>query len=318
MEMRAYTADLKGPSPLFAERAAQHLAKAGPAAVPWLVEAARDPDARVRALALSTLGSTLPLSGAGLRGLTIGLRDGDARIRRSAADALGRFGPDAGAAADDLTQSLRDRDPGVRLRAARTLWRIGKASEQVPPVLLALVAQEAVANPSVRVDATDVIAGIGGETEARALSSLISLAGADSSAVRCEAIECLTRLGPRARDAIPALERAMNDDDRLVRCLAALALSGIEGWEKGWARKSLNGMVDDPNLSPGMRKQVRWVTQANLVNGSEFSQPVHVLRGLVLELRQAEERSGGNSRGRMNSGGSPGRGEVPGSSVRSQ
>ena len=48
-------------------------------------------------------------------------------------------------------------------------------------------------------------------------------------------------------------------------------------------------MVDDPALSPGMRKPVRWVIESNLVNGSEFSQPVHVLRDLVTDLRQAED-----------------------------
>jgi hypothetical protein len=39
-----------------------------------------------------------------------------------------------------------------------------------------------------------------------------------------------------------------------------------------------------------MRKPVRWVIDSNLVNGSEFSQPVHVLRNLVVELRQAEDK----------------------------
>ena len=133
---------------------------------------------------------------------------------------------------------------------------------------------------------------MGGETEARALASLISLIADDAPAVRREAIECLERLGPRARAAIPALERALGDEDRVVRCLAALALSEIEGWEKGRARALLKGMVDDPALPPGMRKPVRWVIHSDLVNGSEFSQPVHVLRNLVADLRRAEEKPG--------------------------
>ena len=91
--------------------------------------------------------------------------------------------------------------------------------------------------------------------------------------------------------AIPALERALSDEDRVVRCLAALALSEIEGWEKGRARAVLKAIVDDPALSPGMRKPVRWVIHSQLVNGSEFSQPVHVLRSLVADLRQAEDRA---------------------------
>jgi hypothetical protein len=86
------------------------------------------------------------------------------------------------------------------------------------------------------------------------------------------------------------LERALGDNDRVVRCLAALALSEFEGWEKGRARSLLKRMVDDPALPPRMRKPVRWVIDSNLVNGSEFSQPVHVLRDLVVELRQAEDK----------------------------
>jgi hypothetical protein len=87
------------------------------------------------------------------------------------------------------------------------------------------------------------------------------------------------------------LERALGDDDRVVRCLAALALSEIEGSEKGRARTLLKGMVDDPALPLRMRKPVRWVIESKLVNGSEFSHPVRVVRNLVVELRQAEDNA---------------------------
>ena len=292
MALRTYAAELRGPSPLFARRAAGKLAQAGPAAVPWLAEAARDPDARVRSLAFSTLGDTRPASKAAVEALIGGLRDDDARARYEAADALGRLGPDAASAAEALAGALEDGDPGVRLRSARALWRIGgKASEPAPTALLKLVEQTAATNPPVRLDATDVIVKMGGETERRARALLISLLADHAPAVRREAIECLERFGPRAHAAIPALERASGDEDRVVRCLAALALSEIEGWEKGRARAMLKEMVDDPALSPGMRKPVRWVIDSKLVNGSEYSQPVHVLRSLVADLRQAEDRA---------------------------
>ena len=118
-EMRTYASELRGPSPLFAQRAAEKLAQAGPVAVPWLADAARDPDARVRSLALSTLGYTRPPSKAAVEALIAGLRDDDARARCEAADALGRFGPDAVTAAEALARALGDGDPGVRLRSAR-------------------------------------------------------------------------------------------------------------------------------------------------------------------------------------------------------
>jgi HEAT repeat protein len=291
LEIRSDASELRDPSALVSGRAADKLSKAGPAAVPWLIDASRDRDARVRALAFSALGYTLPVPRATVWALIAGLRDEDPRARREAADALARIGPDAVMASGGLTEALSDRDPGVRCRAARALWRIGrKASEPVPQALLSLVADPVVASPPVRIDAVEVIRAIGGETEAQAVSALLPLISARDPAVRREAIASLERFGPRAHLAIPALERALGDDDRVARCLAALALSEIEGWEKGRARSMLRGMVDDPLLPPRMQQQVRWVTQADLVNGSEFSQPVHTLRALVVELRQVEDK----------------------------
>jgi hypothetical protein len=290
LEMRSYASELKGPSPLFAQRAADKLALAGPAAVPWLTDAAKDPNARVRALAFSTLSYTLPASNGAVEALIVGLHDVDMIARYAAADALGRLGPDAALAADALAGELEDQDSGMRLRAARSLYRIGtKASDLAPPVLLKLVAEEEVTSPSFRLDAIDLIRKLAGETDDRAVSSMIALTEKAVPAVRCEAIACLERLGPRAHAAVPVLERSLVSNVRLERCLAASALSEIEGWEKGRARSLLNEMVNDPALSPRMRKTVRWVVDSNLVSGSELSQPVHVLRNLIAELSQAEE-----------------------------
>src|SRR5262245_7499199 len=65
-QMRTYASELRGPSPLFARRAAEKLAQAGPVAIPWLTDAASDPDPRVRSLAFSTLGYTRPPSKAAI------------------------------------------------------------------------------------------------------------------------------------------------------------------------------------------------------------------------------------------------------------
>jgi HEAT repeat protein len=289
-DMRRYATELRGPSPLFARRAAEKLARAGTVAVPWLTDAARDPDARVRALVYATLGETRPASKDGVDVLIAGLRDGDALARYEAADALGRLGFEAVRAADALTTALGDSDPAFRLRSARALWRAGgPMSRRSAPTLLELVAQTSVAKPAVRLDAIDVIRQMGGETDARALESLVSLTTSVDPAVRREVIECLERYGRRARIAIPSLERALDDEDLLVRCLAASALSEIEGWEKGRALSLLKSIVDNPALPPGMGKRLRWVIDANLVHGSEFSQPVHVLRALVAELKETED-----------------------------
>ena len=166
-EMRTYASELRGTSPLLAGRAAEKLTKAGPRAVPWLTDLARDPDARVRSLALSTLGNIRPLSepaegpGRGIAGhrrsrpMRGGRRLGPVRPR--CADGgrwvgRGSRGQGHSGAIEGSTRPLADR---------------GKASELASQVLLSLVAQPAVTRPPVRLDAVDVIGRIGGETEAR-------------------------------------------------------------------------------------------------------------------------------------------------------
>ena len=102
------------------------------------------------------------------------------------------------------------------------------------------------------------------------------------------AIEGLEQLGISSRGAVPALVRALRDDDQMCRCLAALALSEIEGRDKGRARAMLAELADSPSLPPRVKKQVSWVLSANFVGVSKVSQPVHVLRFVVDEYRQVE------------------------------
>jgi HEAT repeat protein len=50
----------------------------------------------------------------------------------------------------------------------------------------------------------------------------------DNSIVRQEAILILARIGPAAKDAVPALQQALNDPDEQVRARANTALRQIE------------------------------------------------------------------------------------------
>jgi hypothetical protein len=213
------------------------------------------------------------------------------RIRRDAADALVRFGPEALAAAEGLKQAMRDEDPDARFRAARALSKVeGGASEPALGVLLALMTDPEAARLPDRTVMVPVIRRMGPSAEARAVAALIPMIDAKDPLIRRTAIECLERLGPPAGDATSALKKTLRDEDLVVRCLAALALSEIEGWGIGHARSTLQGLADSPELPAGMQKQVRWVVTANLVAGSEVSQPVHTLRRLVAEFRLAEAR----------------------------
>ena len=176
LEVRSLARGLRDPDPLVSRRSADGLASAGEAAVPWLVEAARDRDPGLRLLAFSALHRTMPLPQEAIPALGDGLRDPDVRVRREVAAGLARFGPEAGGVSDDLTKALSDDDPEVRFRAAEALWRVqGRASEPVLRALLDLVAAPVATRPPDRIAVVGVLRRMGDEAEVRAIAALIPL-----------------------------------------------------------------------------------------------------------------------------------------------
>lgn len=306
-QVRSLAAEMRDPDPLISLPAAHALSKAGPLAVQRLVEALRDGDPPVRRRAAWVLGVIMPLPREAIPSLGAAIRDDDPEVRRRAADALGRFGPEAASQAAALRAALTDPDPNVRFGAARSLGRVERRdSDPVARTVLELLTVPVVPNlPEVdrgprnpdRTAAAELVRGMGPEAQARAVAVLIPLVGAQDLAVRRAAIESLQSLGPAAAPAVPSLEQASRSDDLVTRCLASLTLAKIEGIERGRARATLQELLDGGALSPGMVPprivaEVRWVLTTNLVNGSEFSQPVHVLRSLAEELRRAEAQEG--------------------------
>lgn len=288
-QLRSLAGELKSPDVLVSWQAADQLARAGSEGVPWLAEAMRDRGSRVRLLAVSALYRTTPLPKAAIPALIGGLDDQDVRIRRLSADVLGRIGPEADAATGGLTGALRDPDPIVRFRAARALIRVeGRAREPVRRAIMALLAEPVINRGPNLIIMAPVIRRLGPEAEAEAVAALVPQVDARDPRIRRTAIAYLEEFAPRSGVADPALNRALRDDDRIARCLAALALSEIEGWESGRARAMLQALEDQHSIPPGMQKQVHWVLTTDLVGGSENSQSVHILRSLVDVLRFEE------------------------------
>jgi HEAT repeat protein len=93
------------------------IANADPANRAW------DPDNRLHAMrALAAIGPKL--SAAAIPQLIAALADQDARIRRQAAESLGMYGPAARAALPALWQAMRDDDGDVRLNASEAILNI--------------------------------------------------------------------------------------------------------------------------------------------------------------------------------------------------
>jgi HEAT repeat protein len=140
----------------------------GPASVPALARALRDPDADMRrdvAVALDVLGggwwqfpdgSKLDIRPA-LPALLPALRDADPGVRAWAARDIGDMGAAAAAAVPALRAMLRSRDAGSRGGACSALGAVGPAARAALPDLRRALDD---ASPAVRQAAGDAIASI--------------------------------------------------------------------------------------------------------------------------------------------------------------
>ncbi len=137
--------------------AARALSRIGVAAVPALIEALDDENARVRKNAALALGQIGPLASASIPKLIDALHDDAWLLPGSAAWALGHIGSRAEAAVPALTEALGDESAILRMAAAEALGRIGSAARPAVPALELLVADRDVAVSSAAREALERI-----------------------------------------------------------------------------------------------------------------------------------------------------------------
>jgi HEAT repeat protein len=188
--------------------------------------------------------------------------DPSGRVREAAAAALGHLDEDARGAVPVLAGALKDKHPGTRTAAAESLRRLGTHAKEVLPELqqvlgdgsadrltrvlcaravgrigvpdslaalpaLQDVLVDARAPAELRTAAAETLGLFGKDAApaAGALGNTLTSARADTPLRRAAAI-ALDALGPEGRDALPALQKALRDEDRYVRCHALHALGG--------------------------------------------------------------------------------------------
>ncbi|HUR54968.1 MAG TPA: HEAT repeat domain-containing protein [Gemmataceae bacterium] len=175
----------------------------------------------------------------------------ESAVRRRAADSLAQMGKDAAPAAPSLVKALADADPLVRGVAARA---VGELAPDAPGAVPALVKQfpdvdairavakfkaagaEAVPELTkllthedgmVRWQALRTLGKIG-EPSLPTLPKIIEMMGGDPNPlVREHAAEAAGDIGPAAKDAVPALAKAMKDPEHKVRRDAVRSLGQI-------------------------------------------------------------------------------------------
>ncbi len=233
------------------------------AAWPHLRGLAGDDDFRVRAAALHALSASHgPLSPEASRATTDSLRDDSWRVRWAATMVFNdRVVPSDALA--PLVALLGDRHEIVRGDARSVLADQGRAAGVVAPLLLARL--RAAESPAARADLLGLVAWIASPDVASVTDAVLSVlpdpddtlalaavhalevlrpadprlvpalvAALGREALCGAAARLLGRLGPAARDAAPALEKAVAIGNRVLRKAASKALPAVRGDVDAW------------------------------------------------------------------------------------
>ncbi|HIJ75035.1 MAG TPA: HEAT repeat domain-containing protein [Candidatus Hydrogenedentes bacterium] len=120
----------------------------------------------------------------------------------------------------DLIRKLDDPAAGVRLGAATTLLGRGEEAKAAAPKLAELLHDP---DPEVRVAAARVVVRADPQSPLK-IDALLLMLGSREDYDRRHAAELLGQMGTEAARALPDLQAALNDHDRIVRVTAATAI----------------------------------------------------------------------------------------------
>ncbi len=189
-----------------------------------LEAALRDSSGPVRQNAAWALGRLGPAS---IPKLREALRDPDPFVKRDAAQSLNLFEPvPVRAALGDLLDLCRDQNSEVRRAAVAVLVRI-VGPEDAKGASAPLQAPLADKDEEIRRNAALALANIGGKEAALAVPVLVDALHRGEIELRRQAAVGLRNIGPAAAKAVPDLIRTLRESDPELRTNAAFALGGI-------------------------------------------------------------------------------------------
>lgn len=166
------------------------------------------------------------------------LKDSDPAVRLESLGVLGMLGTKAEAALPAINKLWDDPDPAISQSAARTMGRIGKPAV---PLLRERLKEDSQAS---RWKALHALGLLGANCKS-ALADIAAVLHDKDAVLRVEAADCLGRLGPAAKDQVPALIQALKEDrEGDVREQAAEALGRI-GPDASSAREALTAATRD-------------------------------------------------------------------------
>jgi HEAT repeat protein len=228
--LRQAFCDPDGYVAVYAAEAVAIIDPAAADAVPFLVRMLKHRSAGPRGAAAAALASLEPPRREAVPALTDALRhDQEDNVRAVAALALGRLGADtapgifhAPEVVDALAEALRrDPDAAVRLWSAHALRCFGFDARSTIPALGAALTDESY---SVAHFAAATLERFGPAS----VPLFANVIASGNCPVKKDIITYLADLGPAARQAVPALREALNDESAEIKVEAAAALRAID------------------------------------------------------------------------------------------
>jgi HEAT repeat protein len=199
-------------------------------AIPGLIVALQDKQAKIRSAAAYALSRIGKEAKAAIPALTVALQDQDKLVRYNAAIALSTvenaefFMSYKYLENTSATKArLQDKNARVRYNAAIALASVSKDSQAVVPILIEALQDK---DTWIRSNAAEALGYIGKDADSAVPALIVALQDKDES-VRSNSAYALSTIGEKAQTAIPALIVALQDKDESVRSNAASALGSI-------------------------------------------------------------------------------------------
>jgi HEAT repeat protein len=188
------------------------------------------------------------------------LKDDDAMVRRDTAQALGNGGAVARDAVHDLTSAVHDSDLLVRRYATVALGKLGSAAEPAVPVLVGVLDDKS-ANAELQREALLAICQIGGTNAPEILPALRKALRDEDPLLREVAAGALLNLGEAAMPALPDLIPLLKEPEFRIRRNATLVLDRLLPKSEGAvARRAVPGLLHilENEQSADLRLYVCW------------------------------------------------------------
>lgn len=233
--LKAMTEALKDPEPTVRSAVAESLGRLGDeakGAVPAIKPLLKDTDAGVRLSAAFALGRIGPEGATAVPELSVTLAsDSEAGVRKEAARAFALLGLEAKAAVPALAKALReDKSEEVRQQAALALGKMIGETRDIAPVMVEAMKKDP--DKNVRIFVVHALGdslGDGLRAFVKDLAARLAEGGEAEADVKLAIIQELGALGAGAKDALPALNRAVTDVQLSVRDAAKQAVKRIMG-----------------------------------------------------------------------------------------